>query len=108
MKIKTDSTPMEEPKNPDTCNLFALYKLLGNEEQVAEMRANYLGRNYGYGHAKQAFYELILEKFGEQREKYNYFISNPKEIDAVLLEGARKASAVADGVLERVRTKLGY
>jgi len=108
MKIKTDSTPLEEPKNPDTCNLFALYRLLANEEQLEEMRANYLGRNYGYGHAKQAFYELIVEKFGEEREKYHDFMSNPKEIDAVLLEGAKKAHAVADRVLERVRTKLGY
>ncbi len=108
MKIKTDSTPLEEPKNPDTCNLFALYRLLANEEQLEQMRANYLGRNYGYGHAKQAFYELIVEKFGEEREKYHYFMSNPKEIDAVLLEGAKKAHAVADGVLERVRAKLGY
>ena len=108
MKIKTDSTPLEEPKNPDTCNLFALYRLLANEEQLEQMRANYLGRNYGYGHAKQAFYELIVEKFGEEREKYHYFMSNPKEIDAVLLEGAKKAHAVADRVLERVRAKLGY
>ncbi len=108
MKIKTDSTPLEEPKNPDTCNLFALYKLLANEEQVEEMRANYLGRNYGYGHAKQAFYELILDRFGEEREKYHHFMSHPKEIDAVLLEGANKASVVADRVLDRVREKLGY
>ena len=108
MKIKTDSTPIEEPKNPDTCNLFALYKLLAKEEQLEEMRANYLGRNYGYGHAKQAFYELILDRFGEEREKYHHFMSHPKEIDAVLMEGANKASAVADRVLDRVREKLGY
>jgi tryptophanyl-tRNA synthetase len=108
MKIKTDSTPMEEPKDPDTCNLFALYKLLANEEQLEEMRANYQGRNYGYGQAKQAFYELILDKFGEEREKYHHFMSHPKEIDAVLMEGANKASAVADNVLDRVREKLGY
>lgn len=108
MKIKTDSTPIEEPKNPDTCNLFALYKLLANEEQLEVMRANYLGRNYGYGHAKQAFYELILDRFGEEREKYHHFMSHPKEIDAVLMEGANKASVVADRVLDRVREKLGY
>ena len=108
MKIKTDSTPIEEPKNPDTCNLFALFKLLANEEQLEEMRANYLGRNYGYGHAKQAFYELILDRFGEEREKYHHFMSHPKEIDAVLMEGANKASVVADRVLDRVREKLGY
>ena len=108
MKIKTDSTPLEEPKNPDTCNLFALYKLLASEEQIEEMRANYLGRNYGYGHAKQAFFELVVDKFGEEREKYHHFMSNPEEIDVVLLEGAKKAGAVADGVLDRVRKKLGY
>ena len=108
MKIKTDSTPLEEPKNPDTCNLFALYRLIANEEQIEEMRANYLGRNYGYGHAKQAFYELILDRFGEEREKYHHFMDHRNEIDAVLMEGANKASAVADSVLDRVREKLGY
>jgi tryptophanyl-tRNA synthetase len=108
MKIKTDSTPLEEPKNPDTCNLFALYKLLASEEQTEEMRANYLGRNYGYGHAKQAFFELVVEKFGEEREKYHHFMNSPEEIDFVLMEGANKAGAVADEVLDRVRTKLGY
>lgn len=108
MKIKTDSTPLEEPKNPDTCNLFALYRLVANEEQIEEMRGNYLGTNYGYGHAKQAFYELILDKFGEERKRYHHFMNNPKEIDALLMEGANKASAVADNVLDRVREKLGY
>ena len=76
MKIKTDSTPLEEPKNPDTCNLFALYKLLASESQVTEMRANYEGGNYGYGHAKQAFYELLIDKFSVERERYNYFMNN--------------------------------
>lgn len=65
MGIQTDSTPMEEPKNPDTDNVFALYKMLATKEQVAEMRSNYLNGNYGYGHAKQALYEVILERFGE-------------------------------------------
>jgi len=108
MKIKTDSTPLEEAKDPDSCNLFALYKLVANPEQIEQMRANYLAGNYGYGQAKQAFFELILENFGTERERYHYYMGHLEEIDAVLLEGARKAHLVADDVLSRVRTKLGY
>ena len=72
------------------------------------MRGNYLAGNYGYGHAKQALYELITIKFKTEREKYNYYIKNLEEVDKLLLEGAAKASAVANGVLKRVREKLGY
>ena len=108
MGIETDSTPLEEPKNPDTCNCFTLYKLLATPAQTEEMRANYLAGNYGYGHAKQALFEVIVEKFATVREKYNYYINNLEEVDKLLLEGAAKASVVADGVLKRVRAKLGY
>ena len=108
MGIQTDSTPLEDPKNPDTCNCFALYKLLATTEQTEVMKANYLGGNYGYGHAKQELFELIVEKFKTEREKYNYYINNLEEVDKLLLEGAAKASAVANGVLKRVRVKLGY
>jgi tryptophanyl-tRNA synthetase len=106
--IETDSTPLEEPKNPDTCNVFGLYKLLGTEEQIAKLKANYLAGNYGFGHAKQALFDLITEKFKTEREKYNYFINHPEEVDKLLFEGARKAGKVADGVLKRVREKLGF
>ena len=108
MKIKTDSTPMEDPKNPDTCNLFALYKLVASTSQIEEMRANYLGGNYGYGHAKQAFYELLVETFKNEREKYHYYMSHLDEVDQILKQGAQKAHLVADVVLKRVRQKLGY
>lgn len=108
MKIKTDSTPMEDPKNPDTCNLFALYKLVANEAQIEEMRANYLGGNYGYGHAKQAFYELLIDTFKTEREKYHYYMDHLEEVDQILKQGAKKAHLVADEVLKRVRHKLGY
>lgn len=108
MAIQTDSTPLEEPKNPDTCNVFALYKLLATPEQIEAMRANYLGGNYGYGHAKQALYELIVEKFKTEREKYAYYMANLPEVDALLKAGAEKAGAVANGVLQKVRTKLGF
>ena len=108
MKIKTDSTPLEDPKNPDTCNLFALYKLIASESQIAEMRAKYKGGNYGYGHAKQAFFELLIEKYSKERERYNYFMNNLNEIDKALAIGAEKAKIVATDVLKRVREKVGY
>jgi len=110
MSIETDSTPLEEPKDPDTCKIFAIYKLLANEEQIAAMLVNYqnVNRDFGYGHAKQALFELILEKFKTERETYNYYMLNLSEIDKALQLGAQKAGAVADGVLKRVREKLGY
>lgn len=108
MKIETDSTPLEEPKNPDTCNAFAIYKLLASEDQVKEMRANYEGGNYGYGHAKQALFELICERFKLEREKFNHYMENKSEIDKQLQVGAEKARLVAKDVLTRVRQKTGY
>jgi tryptophanyl-tRNA synthetase len=108
MKIKTDSTPLEEPKNPDTCNLFALYKLLASDAEIAEMRANYEGGNYGYGTAKQAFYDLLITKFAKERTRYNYYMENLDEVDKALAIGAEKAKVVAADVLKRVREKLGY
>jgi tryptophanyl-tRNA synthetase len=108
MGIQTDSTPMEDPKDPSTDNVFALYKILATQPQIEEMSANYLAGNYGYGHAKQALYEVILNKFEEPREKFNYYMNNLTEIDEALALGAEKAKITADGVLERVRGKLGY
>lgn len=108
MSIVSDSTPLEEPKNPDTCHTFALYKLLASTEQVAEMRSNYVNGGYGFGHAKQALFELILTKFADQRARFDELMANPSEIDAALQIGAEKARQVANGVLKRVRTKVGY
>ncbi|WP_420551862.1 tryptophan--tRNA ligase [Tenacibaculum aiptasiae] len=108
MGIKTDSLALEDPKDPDTDNVFALYKLLASDEQIAEMRANYEGGNYGYGHAKQALYELILEKFSDVRAKYYHYMENRNEIDEALAIGTEKARAIAKDVLKRVRDKVGY
>ena len=85
-----------------------MYKLLASSEQIGAMRANYLGGNYGYGHAKQALFELIVDKFATERECYNYYMNNLSEIDKALKIGAEKASKVADEVLKRVRVKLGF
>ncbi|WP_298792961.1 tryptophan--tRNA ligase [uncultured Allomuricauda sp.] len=108
MGIVTDSTPIEEPKDPKGDNVFALYKILASQEQIEEMSANYLAGGYGYGHAKQALYEVILEKFAEPREKFEYYMNHLQEVDEALAIGAEKAKKIADGVLERVRGKLGY
>ncbi|WP_336066640.1 tryptophan--tRNA ligase [Mesoflavibacter sp. CH_XMU1404-2] len=108
MSIETDSTPLEEPKDWSTCNCFAIYSLLANEEQIATMKANYENGNYGYGHAKQALYELILTTFEAQRERYNFYMQNLDKIDEALAIGAKKAKKVADNVLARVREKVGY
>ncbi len=108
MSIVTDSTPLEEPKNPDTCNVFKLYKLIANENQVAEMRENYHKGGYGYGHAKTALYQLMLEIYKEPREKYNYYMSNLNELENELKKGEEKARKVARSVLSRVKDKLGF
>lgn len=107
MSIETDSTPLEEPKNPDTCKVFAIYSLLANNEQTAELRAKYLAGNYGYGHAKTELLNLILEKFKTEREKFNYYLNNLPELDAKLQEGADKTRKIATETLKRVRASLG-
>jgi len=108
MSIETDSTPLEDPKDWKTCNCFAIYKLVANNAQTAEMKANYEKGDYGYGHAKQALYELLIDKFSTERERYYYYMDNLNEIDKALAIGAAKAKLVADDVLSRVRTKVGY
>ena len=107
MSISSDSTPLEEPKNPDACNVFNLYQLLADPSDIQTMRSNYLAGGYGYGHAKQALFELICSKFADERTRYTYYMSNPMEVERILLEGAQRAMAVANPVLKRVRESLG-
>ena len=108
MQIVTDSTPLEEPKNPDTCHVFSIYKLLASENQTLEMRKKYEGGNYGYGHAKQELFELLLDKFKDEREKFDYYMSNLDELENELQKGEKKAAEVANEVMNRVKTKLGF
>ena len=108
MQIVTDSTPLEEPKDPDTDNVFALYSLLASEDQTSEMRKKYQGGNYGYGHAKQELFEILLDQFREEREKYNYYMENQTELEKELAKGEEKAAEVAESVLQKVRIKLGF
>ena len=108
MSIITDSKSLEDPKDPETDTTFSLYKILASDAQISEMRTNYLNGNYGYGHAKQALYELVIEKFKSPREKFDYYMNHLNEVDDALSIGAEKAKKVANSVLERVRNKVGY
>lgn len=105
--IQTDSTPLEEPKNPDTCNVFALYKLLATPNQIEDLRNKYLAGNFGYGHAKNMLFELMIEFFRKERETYQYLEKNKDYVDSELIKGAKKAREVSSKVLKRVREKLG-
>lgn len=106
--IVSDSTPLESPKNPDKDNTFAIYSLLATPDQTESMRKKYLAGNFGYGHAKQELYELILQKFSRERELFNFYFSNPDELEQKLQQGEEKARVIAQEVLERVRKKLGF
>ena len=108
MSIQTDSTALEAPKKWSTCNSFAIYKLLASDIEIAQMKQNYEDGGYGYGHAKQALFELICNKFSEQRKRYAYYMNNLEEIDQALEFGAKKAALTANAVLKRVRKKIGY
>jgi tryptophanyl-tRNA synthetase len=108
MSIATDSTPLEDPKDWATCNCFAIYKLLASADEIAQMKKKYEAGGYGYGHAKQALFEVVLQKFETPRARYNHYMDNLNEIDDALTVGAKKAAEVANNVLARVRNKLGY
>lgn len=108
MSIKTDSTPMEDPKDAENCNVFKLYKLLATDEQTAQLKEKYEAGNFGYGHAKQELFELICEKYKTERERFNYLMENKEILDKELEKGAEKARLIATEVLNRVRMNIGY
>ena len=108
MKIVTDTKGLDDEKDPETCNIFQLYRLLATEEQQASMRENYKTKGYGYGHAKTALLELILNRFEKERERYNYYEANPEEVDAILAKGAERARKIARETLNRVRKSVGF
>ncbi len=108
MGIKTDSASVEDPKDPESCNIFKLYKLLATEQQIAVLKTKYTNGNYGYGHAKQELFELIWDKYKVERETFNHLMQNTDILDAELAKGAKKARIIAAEVLERVRKNIGY
>ncbi len=108
MSILTDSLPLEEPKNPDTCHVFNIYRLLGSQEEVLQMRKNYEGGNYGYGHAKKELLGLILDKYSSERVTFDQLISDKSTLVGKLSQGEQKAKEISSSVLGKVRNKLGY
>ncbi|MFC5271631.1 tryptophan--tRNA ligase [Adhaeribacter terreus] len=106
--IVSDSKTLEEPKDPETDTTFKLFALLATPEETETMRQNYLNGNYGYGHAKNALYEVILRRFAKERELFNYYMINLPELDAKLKVGAEKAYEIGSKTLARVREKVGY
>ncbi len=107
MSIVTDSTPMEEPKEPEKCTVFALYRLFATPERTEELRRKYINGNFGYGHAKMALYELLLEVFGPFRKERERLLADETHIRKVLREGAEKARTEAEPTLRKVREAVG-
>lgn len=105
--VVTDSTPLEDPKEPEN-NVTKLYELLATKEQVDAMKEKLVAGGYGYGHAKAELYEAMLSTFADAREKYQMFMANPDELDKQLKIGEEKAREVAQKTLERVRKVIGY
>jgi tryptophanyl-tRNA synthetase len=108
MSIVTDSTPLEAPKNPDTDTTFAIYKLVASPEQTAELRKKYLAGNFGYGHAKQELLSVLIEKYKDERARFQHLMTNPQEINHQLELGEKKAREIIQAVVGRVRSKLGF
>lgn len=106
--IVTDSKGLEEPKDPDTCNVFNIFKLIASEEHIQQVRGKYEAGGYGYGHAKQELFETIVSTYAKERENFNKFMNDKGELENRLKIGAEKASSIANSVLDRVRKKLGY
>lgn len=108
MSVVTDSTPLEAPKNPDTDNVFALYRLLADASATSALREKYLAGGFGYGHAKTALLELILDKYRNEREAYHRYMNDRGLLDSELKKGADKAKAIGIPVLEKVRATMGF
>jgi len=107
MSIVTDSTSLEDPKDPDTCQVYQMYKLFSTPEEQVELAANYRGGNFGYGHAKLALLEKSQAFFAPMQSRYEELINQPERIEAILQDGAERARAVAIPVLNRVRAAVG-
>lgn len=107
MKIVTNSQGVEEPKDPETCNVFALYKLFADEAEQAALAKRYRAGGLGWGHAKQELFEKLNSVIAPMREKYDALMADTSQIDAVLADGAERARDVAAGTIARLRKAIG-
>lgn len=107
MAIKTDSTPLEAPKDPTKCNVLALLRLVASPEETAEWEAKYRQGGVGYGHTKKRLVELLTEHFRPFREKRKELEQNPDYVEQVLQDGARRARALAQKTMAEVRAAVG-
>ncbi len=107
MGIETDSKSLEEPKDPETDKIFALYELIASKDETETFRQKYLAGNFGYGHAKTELLNLILTRFEKERELFNYYMNNLPELEEKLQIGAEKTRKIAAETLKRVRASLG-
>ena len=107
MSIQTDSTPVEEPKDPDKCNLYALLKLFASQEKMDEVHGLYTGGGAAYGYLKQDLYELIRDYYADARTKKKELLANQDYLREVLAKGADKARTKAMQTLELVRDRVG-
>ena len=107
-KIVTDTTALEDPKDPDQDITFKLYQLMASKSEIAEMRANYLAGGYGYGHAKQALFNLMLQYFKEAREKFDYYLAHPELIEEKLQIGEKKVKPIAEATIARIRAEFKF
>ena len=107
-KIVTDTTALEDPKDPENDITFRLYQLMASKSDIAEMRAHYLAGGYGYGHAKQALYELMLKYFKDAREKFDYFLAHPEIVEEKLEIGERKVKPIAEATIARIRAEFKF
>tara|TARA_B100001094_G_C17833785_1_gene624529 strand:- start:59 stop:721 length:663 start_codon:yes stop_codon:yes gene_type:complete len=108
MSIVTDSKGLEDKKDPDSCNIFNIFKLIASKDDVEKMKNNYLKGGYGYGHAKNNLLSLILDLYKEERNLYEELLKNPDHLYEILEKGENKARTIAKSVLDRVKNKLGY
>jgi tryptophanyl-tRNA synthetase len=107
-KIVTDTTALEDPKDPDQDITFKLYQLMASKSEITEMRANYLAGGYGYGHAKQALFNLMLQYFKEAREKFDYYLAHPELIEEKLQIGEKKVKPIAEATIARIRAEFKF